>query len=211
MSGWSLTPFKPSFIISSTSASSAIQINTNGTAAGDFAFVEGDRTYATSTAHAEGYITTALNNAHAEGNATYASGYGAHAEGFHTSAMGLGVHAEGAYTQFSADGDWDGRGVAVEGYANATTAQTTAHNGILKVIGNGTAGSQGITGSDAYILYRDGTVSAKQFQNADGSETINGTTYNFSGVDNIEILPLAATANTANFPNDNVLRFILES
>ena len=77
------------------------------------------------------------------------------------------------------------------------------------IIGNGNADSNGITGSDAYILYRDGTVSAKQFQNADGSETINGTTYTFSGVDNIEILPLAATANTANFPNDNVLRFIL--
>ena len=103
--------------------------------------------------------------------------------------------------------------VFVGGTLNATSAQDyTDHGGYLQIMGNGTyVGAGQGNNSDAYILYRDGTVSAKQFQNADGTETINGTTYNFSGVDNIEILPLAATANTANFPNDNVLRFILES
>lgn len=158
------------------------------------------------------------------GETTFAQFVGSFAEGFHTTAIGLGVRAEGAYTRFSVSNtadaaiyNWEGRGVTVEGYANATTAHpldgngNKIHDGVLKVIGNGGATSTGITGSDAYILYRDGTVSAKQFQNADGTESINGTTYNFTGVDNIEILPLAATANTANFPNDNVLRFILES
>ena len=78
----------------------------------------------------------------------------------------------------------------------------------LFIVGNGDNNNNR---KDAMIVYRNGNVSAKQFQNAAGTDTINGTTYNFSGVDNIEILPNAATANTANFPNDNVLRFILES
>lgn len=177
-----------------------IKINTNGTAAGNLAFVEGDSTYATSTAHAEGYHTTALNNAHAEGNSTYASGYGAHAEGFHTSAYGLGVRAAGAYTVFSADGDYDGRGVAVEGYANLTTAHPLSangyvHGGVLKVIGNGAGDSKGITGSDALILYRDGTLSAAGGIYAGGGiyGDGDGTYIPYTAID----LPIGS-ANTAN-------------
>ena len=177
-----------------------IKINTNGTAAGNLAFVEGDSTYATSTAHAEGYHTTALNNAHAEGNFTYASGYGAHAEGFHTSAYGLGVRAAGAYTLFSADGDFAGRGVAVEGYANLTTAHPLSangyvHGGVLKVIGNGAGDSKGITGSDALILYRDGTLSAAGGIYAGGGiyGDGDGTYIPYTAID----LPIGS-ANTAN-------------
>ena len=98
-------------------------------------------------------------------------------------------------------------GAFVIGGWNATTSYATTADAPLFIIGNGSNGNR----SDGFVVYRDGNVSAKQFQNADGTESINGTIYNFSGVDNIEILPLAATANTANFPDDNVLRFILES
>ena len=182
---------------------SAIQINTNGTAYGAHAFVEGTNT----TASGEG--------AHAEGADAGAFGQGAHAGGYGTHTTGIGNFIHGTFLNFASP---DGTSVSntpvfVGGTLNATSAQNyNDHGGYLQIMGNGVyrSGGQG-DNSDAYILYRDGTVSAKQFQNADGTETINGTTYNFSGVDNIEILPLAATANTANFPNDNVLRFILES
>lgn len=182
---------------------SAIQINTDGSAYGTHAFVEGTNT------------TASGNGAHAEGTDAGAYGQGAHAGGYGTHTTGVGNFIHGTFLNFaSPDGTTNSNTpVFVGGTLNATSAQDyTDHGGYLQIMGNGTyVGAGQGNNSDAYILYRDGTVSAKQFQNADGTETINGTTYNFSGVDNIEILPLAATANTANFPNDNVLRFILES
>ena len=182
---------------------SAIQINTNGIVYGAYAFVEGSNTTASGA------------GAHAEGVDAGAIGQGAHAGGYGTHTTGVGNFIHGTFLNFaSPDGtSVNNTPVFVGGTLNATTSQDyTDHDGYLQIMGNGVyrSGGQGDK-SDAYILYRDGTVSAKQFQNADGTETINGTTYNFSGVDNIEILPNAATANTANFPNDNVLRFILES
>lgn len=185
------------------STTSAIQINTDGSAYGTHAFVEGTNT------------TASGNGAHAEGTDAGAYGQGSHAGGYGTHTTGVGNFIHGTFLNFASP---DGTSVSntpvfVGGTLNATSAQDyTDHGGYLQIMGNGTyVGAGQGNNSDAYILYRDGTVSAKQFQNADGTETINGTTYNFSGVDNIEILPLAATANTANFPNDNVLRFILES
>jgi hypothetical protein len=185
------------------STTSAIQINTDGTAYGSHAFVEGTNT------------TASGNGAHAEGADAGAYGQGSHAGGYGTHTTGVGNFIHGTFLNFASP---DGTSVSntpvfVGGTLNAITAQDyTNHGGYLQIMGNGTyVGAGQGNNSDAYILYRDGTVSAKQFQNADGTETINGTPYNFSGVDNIEILPLAATANTANFPNDNVLRFILES
>lgn len=182
---------------------SAIQINTNGTVYGAYAFVEGSNTTASGA------------GAHAEGADAGAIGQGAHAGGYGTHTTGVGNFIHGTFLNFaSPDGTTNSNTpVFVGGTLNATTAQDyTDNGGYLQIMGNGTYTGDGRgNNSDAYILYRDGTVSAKQFQNADGTETINGTTYNFSGVDNIEILPNAATANTANFPNDNVLRFILES
>ena len=182
----------------------------NNTVNGSNFYVEGLNNLATSagaTSLGHGYT-------HIEGGFNTSNGglYN-HIEGEANTAYGDRIHIEGNRNIYSAGSyEW---GVSVEGMANATTANVAAHDGILKVIGNGTRQKSGdteiITRSDAYILYRDGTVSAKQFQNADGTDTINGTTYSFTGVDNIEILPNAATANTANFPNDNVLRFILES
>ncbi len=189
--------------LSFNATTSAIQINTNGIVYGAYAFVEGSNTTASGA------------GAHAEGVDAGAIGQGAHAGGYGTHTTGVGNFIHGTFLNFASP---DGTSVSntpvfVGGTLNATTSQDyTDHGGYLQIMGNGTytGGGQG-NNSDAYILYRDGTVSAKQFQNADGTETINGTTYNFSGVDNIEILPNAATANTANFPNDNVLRFILES
>ena len=182
---------------------SAIQINTDGSAWGAYAFVEGKNTSASGA------------GAHAEGADAGAFGQGSHAGGYGTHTTGIGNFIHGTFLNFaSPDGTTVSNApVFVGGTLNYTSAQNyNDHGGYLQIMGNGTYTGDGKgNNSDAYILYRDGTVSAKQFQNADGSETINGTTYNFSGVDNIEILPLAATANTANFPNDNVLRFILES
>jgi hypothetical protein len=120
---------------------------------------------------------------------------------YYSYAFGRGLHYEGQW----ANGPQ--YGAFVIGGWNATTSYATTADAPLFIIGNGSNGNP----SDGFVVYRNGNVSAKQFQNADGTESINGTTYNFTGVDNIEILPLAATANTANFPNDNVLRFILES
>ena len=145
-----------------------------------------------------------------------ASGQGAFAGGYGTHTSGVGNFIHGTYLSFDCGANYDqvsNTPVFVGGTLNATTAQNyNINGGYLQIIGNGTytAGGQG-NRSDAYYLFRDGTVSAKQFQNADGSETINGTTYTFSGVDNIEILPNAATASTANFPDDNVIRIILEA
>ena len=207
----------------------AVSEGTTTSAQGANSHAEGINTSAYGgQSHAEGNATYCLGNAsHTEGMWSYTSGQGDHAEGVATTAVGYGIHAQGCWTEFSSTmgdapadstGDAGSRqvGVFVGGICNATTShdygEATAHNGVLAVFGNGIRrNSNSYVKSDAFVLYRDGTVSAKQFQNADGTETINGTTYNFSGVDNIEILPLAATANTANFPNDNVLRFILES
>ena len=164
----------------------------------------------------EGNNTTASGpGAHAEGVDVGTYGQGSHAGGYGTHTTGIGNFIHGTFLSFASPDDTSvsNTPVFVGGTLNATTAQNyNDHGGYLQIMGNGayTGAGKG-NNSDAYILYRDGTVSAKQFQNADGTDTINGTTYSFTGIDNIEILPLAATANTANFPNDNVLRFILES
>ena len=207
----------------------AVSEGTSTIAKGVNSHAEGIKTSAYGgQSHAEGNATYCLGNAsHTEGMWSYTSGQGDHAEGVATTAVGYGIHAQGCWTEFSSTfgdapadstGDAGSRqvGVFVGGICNATTAhdygEATAHNGVLAVFGNGIRrSSNNYVKSDAYVLYRDGTVSAKQFQNADGTETINGTTYNFSGADNIEILPNAATASTANFPNDNVIRIILEA
>lgn len=157
-------------------------------------------------AFAAGHANSAIDNSVAFGRNSSAHFYSfdfGHTNNvkYYSYAFGRGLHYEGL---------WEGGsqyGAFVIGGWNSTTSYATTADSPLFIIGNGTNNSP----SDGFVVYRDGTVSAKQYQNADGTETINGTPYSFSGVDNIEILPLAATANTANFPNDNVLRFILES
>lgn len=157
-------------------------------------------------AFAAGHANSANDNSVAFGRDTtakfYSFGFG-HLNSVknYSYAFGRDLHYEGQWANGSQYGAF------VIGGWNATTSYATTADAPLFIIGNGSNGNR----SDGFVVYRDGNVSAKQFQNADGTDTINGTTYNFSGVDNIEILPLAATASTANFPNDNVLRFILES
>ena len=157
-------------------------------------------------AFAAGHANSANDNSVAFGRDTtakfYSFGFG-HLNSVknYSYAFGRDLHYEGQWANGSQYGAF------VIGGWNATTSYATTADAPLFIIGNGSNGNR----SDGFVVYRDGNVSAKQFQNADGTDTINGTTYNFTGVDNIEILPLAATANTANFPDDNVLRFILES
>ena len=134
---------------------SAIQINTDGTAYGTHAFVEGTNT------------TASGNGAHAEGADAGAFGQGAHAGGYGTHTTGVGNFIHGTFLNFASP---DGTSVSntpvfVGGTLNATTAQDyNDHGGYLQIMGNGayTGGGQG-NNSDAYILYRDGTVKAKTF------------------------------------------------
>lgn len=110
-----------------------------------------------------------------QGAWTFAEGQMSHAEGVSTSAIGYGIHAEGCWTKFSAGSAVPNSiavsnecGVFVGGFANATTShnygEATAHSGVLAVYGNGyRINNSNITERDAYILYRDGTVKAKDF------------------------------------------------
>lgn len=139
---------------------SAIQINTNGTAYGAHAFVEGTNT----TASGEG--------AHAEGADAGAFGQGAHAGGYGTHTTGIGNFIHGTFLNFASP---DGTSVSntpvfVGGTLNATSAQNyNDHGGYLQIMGNGTytGGGQG-NNSDAYILYRDGSISAAGKISANG-------------------------------------------
>ena len=111
-----------------------------------------------------------------QGAWTSADGAMCHAEGVATSAIGYGIHAEGCWTLFSANSATpsnqetsNAAGVFVGGICNATSShnygEATAHSGVLAVYGNGRRnGQDNYTRSDAYILYRDGTVSAKQYK-----------------------------------------------
>lgn len=99
----------------------------------------------------------------------YAIGQGSHAEGNSCGTTGYGNHIQGSFNLFESTGAaYNGPAntpVFVGGTLNATTAQDyTDHGGYLQIMGNGTYQSQGTgTRSDAYILYRDGTVKAKDF------------------------------------------------
>ena len=131
----------------------------SNTVIGTYSFVEGRNNieYAGNTNHLEGgynHVSAISNDA----------GY-IHAEGEANEVTGHSIHIEGAYNKFYSDSTAN-RGISIEGYANATTANdTSVHGGIIKVIGNGTRhSSSNIDRSDAYILYRDGTVSAKQYK-----------------------------------------------
>ena len=178
---------------------------------------------------------------HLEGAYNQVSGVYDHIEGHANSIYGYGVHVQGGYNQFfinnvSADTShtdvtnrWNIWGQSIEGMANATTAEPISgyngteplytHGGILKVIGNGTRtltnpsnpATEVITRSDALRLYRDGSMwiqgelSAGKISNANGSDSVGS----YSGINNIQVYP--AGTNTSNFPNDGVLRIVLES
>lgn len=97
-----------------------IGVNTNGTAEGTYAFVEGQSTQANGSnshaegagtqangvcSHAEGASTSAFGMySHAEGSKTYVLDEASHAEGYMTSAIGPKSHAEGEQTVASITG-----------------------------------------------------------------------------------------------------------
>jgi len=215
-------------------STNGIQVNTTGTATGTNAFAEGIGTTASGNyAHAEGYQTSALGTAsHAEGYNTTANGNGAHAEGADTDAIEQGSHAGGygahttglgnfihgtflTYDSGTTKAQVSNLPTVVLGTLNATVAQNLSdHGGYLIIVGNGdyTSGGSG-TRRDGFILYKDGTVKARAFQNANGTD--NDVSYGgtsgvaFSGITNIEVFD-ANTVDTSSFPNDSVLRIILE-
>lgn len=212
-----------------------ISVATTGTATGANAFAEGVGTTASAQgSHAEGGNTRAIYSwSHAEGYNTQANGNGAHAEGVDTDANEQGAHAGGYgahttgvgnfihgtflnYDSDSTKSQVSNLPTVVLGTLNATQAQNLSdHGGYLIIVGNGDYGSHGSgTRRDGFILYKDGTVKATAFQNASGTD--NAVSYGgtsgvaFNGVNNIEVFA-ANSVDPSSFPNDGVLRIILES
>ena len=189
------------------------------TASGNYSHAEGAGSLASGdTSHAEGLYTNATGiTSHSEGTLTTANGTGAHAGGYSTSITGYGNFIHGTFLEFSSGSDTENLSsntpVFVCGTLNSTTAQNyNDHGGYLMIVGNGIYDEQGHgTNSDAMILHRDGLIKARAFQNADGSETINNTSYNFNGIGNVEVFSASGAPDPANFPQDNVIRIILES
>lgn len=211
-----------------------ISVNTTGTATGAHAFAEGVGTTASAQgSHAEGGNTRAIFSwAHAEGYNTEANGNGAHAEGVDTNANEQGAHAGGYGAHTTGVGNFihgtflnfdsgttkaqsSNLPTVVLGTLNATQAQNlTDHGGYLLIVGNGDYSSSGTgTRRDGFILHKDGTVKATAFQNASGTDNTVGVSGGaaFSGISNIEVFDATGAPDPANFPNDNVLRIILES
>lgn len=210
-----------------------LMINSTGTATGANAFAEGVGTTASAQgSHAEGGNTRAVYSwAHAEGYNTEANGNGAHAEGVDTDAVEQGAHAGGYGTHTTGTGNFihgtfltfdsgatkaqsSNLPTVVLGTLNATQAQDLAdHGGYLLIVGNGDYSVSGTgTRRDGFILYKDGTVKATAFQNASGTDNNVGVSGGaaFSGISNIEVFANGAV-DPANFPQDNVLRIILEA
>jgi hypothetical protein len=212
-----------------------LMINSTGTATGANAFAEGVGTEASAQgSHAEGGNTRAIYSwSHAEGYNTEANGNGAHAEGVDTNANEQGAHAGGYGAHTTGVGNFihgtflnydsgtsktlvKNLPTVVLGTLNATQAQDlNDHGGYLIIVGNGDyiSGGSG-TRRDGFILHKDGTVKATAFQNASGTD--NAVSYAgtsgvaFNGVNNIEVFA-ANSVDTSSFPNDGVLRIILES
>lgn len=142
------------FVVYRNGAVNAGYANTN-TVNGSYSFIEGRDNHDVGTAGCN----------HIEGGYNSLSGLYSHAEGNLNVLSADHSHIEGYRNEFNTTTyDW---GIHIGGMLNATTAQTNDHGGILRLIGNGTRQKSGnvetITRSDAYILYRDGTVKAKDF------------------------------------------------
>jgi len=96
-----------------------------------------------------------------------------------------------------ASGDPNGKGIMAIGGWNKTQSNA------LFVVGNGTG--NGNSRSDAMVVGLDGGVSATRFSNANGTDSVGS----YSGINNVQVYP--AGTSTSNFPNDGVLRIVLES
>jgi hypothetical protein len=150
----------------------SVNIGNDNTISANNVYVEGSHNIATSA----GATTLGCGYNHIEGGYNTSNGglYN-HLEGESNTAYGDRVHIEGNRNIYSAGSyEW---GVSVEGMANATTANVTAHDGILKVIGNGTRQKSGdtetITRSDASILYRDGTWQSTDYETFSGNNKLS--------------------------------------
>lgn len=100
-----------------------------------------------------------------------------------------------------------GRGVKFTGTANGKGALAIGgwnqtQSDALFVVGNGTGNGNR---SDAMVVGVDGGVSATRFANKNGTDAVGA----FSGINNVQVYP--AGTSTSNFPDDGVLRIVLES
>ena len=168
--GWSTTADSPVFIVANgngdgASRKDAFIVYRNG------AIKAGNDTSAIgSNSVAFGSITyTSGDAAFAAGAWCHAIGQGAHAEGNSCGTTGYGNHIQGTFNVFESTGTtYNQPGntpVFIGGTLNAATAQDySIHDGYLQIMGNGIYNSQGTgTRGDAYYLFRDGTVSAKDY------------------------------------------------
>lgn len=96
-----------------------------------------------------------------------------------------------------ASGNPNGKGLMAIGGWNKTMSDA------LFVVGNGTG--NGNSRSDAMVVGLDGGVSATRFANKNGTDTVGA----YSGINNVQVYP--AGTSTSNFPDDGVLRIVLES
>ena len=197
-----------------------IKVNTNGTADGDYAFVEGKETLASGIGtHAEGTYTSALSvtnpetqrwsaygGAHAEGIETFASGYGSHAEGYETYAVDWGAHAEGGTTSAIGDSSHaEGEETIASGNnAHAEGCRTSAIGDYTHAEGDYTLASGGsdahaegyYTSAFGYGSHAEGdsTLASGDDSHAEGSETIATGDYSHAEGDCTSALGYAAHA-----------------
>jgi len=105
--------------------------------------------------------------------------------------------AFGRGVKFTGESTAHGRGGLAIGGWNKT------QSGALFVVGNGTG--NGNSRSDAMVVGLDGGVSATRFANKSGTDSVG----NYQGINNVQVYP--AGTSTSNFPDDGVLRIVLES
>jgi hypothetical protein len=161
-----------------------IGVNTNGTAQGTYAFVEGINTTANGDySHAEGSGTSANGKySHTEGLITSANGRDAHAEGYKTSAFAQDAHAEGLGTiaagaaSHSEGGDTHASGTGAHAEGQATTAKGSGAH----AEGNGTSACRDSshaegnrTSANAFYSHTEGfaTYTEGEAAHAEGFET----------------------------------------
>lgn len=180
-----------------------IGVNTNGTVAGENAFVEGNNTSAIgygshaeggntiaygTFAHAEGQSTSAVMGAHSEGYNTIASGNFSHAEGLNNITLKDGSHAEGQNTSaidfFSHS---EGISTIAKGKAShaggmsaiAEGSASFAHGRIVSAIGDYSVafGYQSVASGDYSFVEGNYNKAIGEKSHAEGNSTIASGSY----------------------------------
>lgn len=188
-------------------------ISVNNTSAFNNSFAFGADNYAYGDSLVGGWMVSACNRSFAAGHRVSADNYSiavgngnpnsqldATIADNYSIAVGDCVQAHNYSQAFGrgliASGNSNGKGMMVIGGWNKTMTNA------LFVVGNGT--SNGSYRNDAMVVGVDGGVSATRFANKNGTDTVGA----YSGINNVQVYP--AGTSTSNFPDDGVLRIVLE-